>query len=829
MIKKISNNENIFLANTKRQTLKEHSIAVALYGHLLLKSLKFKDSIEKQINELLIYSALLHDMGKVSSDFQNYIKKVKNSSLEDMPMDAEASRSKSFEGPFHNEISWAYVTNFINFENRDKNNIICHSIYWHHPANCSDKEDKLRFENSEIIFENLEEDVSTLLSDINIFIKDLFSSFSNYYGDSFNGRNYLIEPNKENIDEEKHCPHFFSHKKDNTAYNAKKQLCLNLLLEADRTVSSWEVDELTDFLNKWKSYKISVHKTDKFSIEENLDENKKSKEQYNLANEMANKKISVCGVDPAGGKTSVSLYWWHKCNNEYPLMIALPRQNQVTGLFKSLESDCKRVYGNKKIKMETVFNGQRQDYNWKTKDTDDLLVSDINILVFDRFLSPYYKRKQSSEFLKMLKSHLILDEFHEFNTLPKMIPSLKEILTIRNWLKSDVKTLMLSGTPEPSLLKLLCVEEKSIFKREKLSPRNEHKFKITIKEKSQEEKQKFYPDCLYSYLRVDSCQNVFSKFFKKDRGKLKMIHSYFTVSDKKELLEDILKEHGKEQKSAKSDKSVITSKMLQSSYNLSFNKAVVELSQPYMDCQTAGRINRFGTKPEAEIQFFYNDKTEDFFNENRAGFKEIHKSWKKHILSFIEDHKDHTFSIRKLMESYDNFWNQENIQNSLAVLTKRQEEAIKELNKYMPKRFILGRKTKTSGLNSLFRGDSQYLSACVVDDKGQPIDQLKNDYLLNEGRDWLIQKINSAMQYCLKSDPKCKKANKINNEEVFEYNKYINYFGFKEESPLLCSHINDEIDKCISRNLKDEDNNSTAHRVYHKKFGLVKKELLKNE
>ena len=589
------------------------------------------------------------------------------------------------------------------------------------------------------------------------------------------------------------------------AGNAKKQLCLNLLLESDRTISSWQPEGLENFLEDWKNCKPPSYKIKKFPIAENLENNTKSKEQYSLAQEMAYKKLSVCGVDPAGGKTSVSLYWWHECNNEYPLMIALPRQNQVIGLFESLKADYKRVYGNKKINMEAVFNGRRQDDNWKdnkwtSQNPDDLLVSDINILVFDRFLSPYYKRRQSSEFLKMLKSHLILDEFHEFKSLSKMIPSLKEILTIRDWMNSGVKTLMLSGTPEPSLLELLCVNNTNIFKRTELSPRENHKFKMFIEKKPLEEIQQFLPDCLYSFLRVEFCQKIFSLFLKTVKDKIKMIHSYFTASDKEKLLKAILKEHGKKQESVipvrfensdsygrekaeklkqdqyTSDKSVITSKMLQSSYNLSFKKAVLELSQPYMDCQTAGRINRFGNKPEAEMCFIYDDETEEFFDESRAGFKEIHKKWKKHIASFIENQKGKAVSIRKLMESYDNFWNEDNIKKSLEILKKQQKKAVEELNKYTPKRFSMGKNKKTSSINSLFRGDSYLLSACAVDEKGQPTDQLKDEDLLSEGRGWLIQKINLAMQHCLKLGSTCKKANKINEEEKFEYKKHANGF-----------------------------------------------------
>ena len=185
MIKKVSNNDNRLLANTKGQSLKEHSIAIALYGYLLLKSFKFKPSIEKEVGKYLIYSALLHDIGKISSGFQKYIKskKAKNNNLEDIPMDAEASRPKNFNGPYHNEISWAYIANFIDFGDNKIRDIVRHSVYWHHPANCSDKEDKLRFENSQIVFEKIqEEDVQKFLNEIDTFIKNLFDVFFDYYG-----------------------------------------------------------------------------------------------------------------------------------------------------------------------------------------------------------------------------------------------------------------------------------------------------------------------------------------------------------------------------------------------------------------------------------------------------------------------------------------------------------------------------------------------------------------------------------------------------------------------------------------------------------------------
>ena len=826
MSQKQKNKEHILLANTQGQALKEHSMAVALYGHLLLKSLKFKEDTERKLNKCLIYAGLLHDIGKVSQDFQKYIQgQIKSNSkddLKDMPMDAESSRPKSFSGPFHNEISWAYIANFFDFQNTITEDIVQHSIYWHHSANWCDEKNKIRFENAREVLEKLKKEE---INNISQFVCNLFSAFSSY------DKNFQSAKTKDFQESIKRIqyPYFFEHKLCKVADNATKQLCLNLLLESDRQVSSWKPKELNQFLGDWKNQKDLSKENPSRPILEKLNKNPKSKEQYDLAEKMSNKKLAVCGVDPAGGKTSVALYWWHHCQNK-PLMIALPRQHQVTGLFHSIKEDCKRIFGkDHNIKIEGVFNGKRQHDNWNAEESNELLTSDINIMVFDRFLSPYYKRSQSSEFIKMLQSHLVLDEFHEFKEIPKMIPALREILTIRScWLGLDsgVKTLMLSGTPEPSLLKLINinVENSCVFKRDKLSPRKDHKFKFFAKESKTEDIKEFKPDNLYSFLRVEACQEVFARMFKSnDKDQIKMIHTYFTDKDKKNLLESILQEHSSKEIFI-SKKSVITSKMLQSSYNLSFQKALVELSQPHADGQTAGRINRFENKTDAEIHFIFNDETKKFFD--KAGFKEIHKKWKEHLLKFIEQQGGKVTSIRELMTVYDDFWTEENIKTSCEILTRQQQKAIEYLNGYTPKRFPPGKKKGSSrSLNSLFRGESRLLSACVVDDNLKPTCQLQCEDLLSESRDWFIKEIVKAMEICLKTKEKCGKANQVNNEEVFEFNKHAKYFGFKAERPLLCSHYDEDVDKRLSENLK-KDNNKTDHQVYHKKFGLVKKELL---
>ena len=849
-------NKTSLLANTKGQSLKKHSLAVAFYGHLLLRSLKFNPEIEKNINKCLILSALLHDIGKTSKFFQDFIKKHinKENGLRDFPTDAESMRKKSFKGPYHNEISWAYTANFIEISNPVIENIIHHSVYWHHPANYDEKTGELRFKDSEKVFDQVKNnnEKNNFLYEIKDFVSDLFCSFHNIYGEKIESVD-LFDPSYESISDTIHPPDFFSHKQEENSKNAKKQLCLNLLLEADRSISQWETEKLNDFLKqiseskkaisswtfdkskaffeKWSESQKNLKENKIFPITENLSANQKSQNQYKLAEKMSNKQLSVCGVDPAGGKTSIALYWWSKSNNRFPLMIALPRQHQVTGLFHSLKKDCQRIYDNSKIKIEGVFNGKRAHDNWNPEKNSDLLISNINLMVFDRFLSPYYKRSQSSEFIKMLSSHLVLDEFHEFKNIPKMIPSLKEILTIREWLESGVKTVMLSGTPEPPLLKLLNVENNNIFKRKQLSPREDHKFKISFKNNPPENQ--FIQDCLYSFLRVEDCQKYFVFLEQKYQDKIKLIHSYFTSKDKKRLIEDILKNHGFVD-SRLSEKAVVTAKMLQSSYNLSFKKSVLELSQPDTDCQTAGRVNRFGNKSQAEMQFFYNDKTEHFFSESRgAGFKEIHLAWKTHLQNFIEKNKEKAVPVRKLMECYDDFWTEENIKKSTKILTKQQKKAIEDLNKYIPKRFISNKKNKKSflSLNSLFRGESRLLSACVVDNNGRAIGQLQDEDLLSEGRAWLIQEIKSAMKFCLKTKEKCKKANIIQNE-VFDYNKHISKyagFGYKTDRPLLCSHFNAVIDQCLKQNLEDPDNKKTYHKVYHPKFGLVKKEFIKSE
>ncbi|CAO1296095.1 unnamed protein product, partial [Diamesa hyperborea] len=361
----------------------------------------------------------------------------------------------------------------------------------------------------------------------------------------------------------------------------------------------------------------------------------RSKEQIDLSKKIAEHKMTICSVDPGAGKTSIALYW-HLLNyqkNPCKLIFALPKQVQVTGVFETISRDLERIcLNNSDISIEGVFSGKRQ-YVSNVSDGSNLLSSDINIMVFDRLLSPCYERKQFGEFISALRSNLVLDEFHEFCWLYSMIEPLKEIIKIRKWINNGAKTLFLSGTPDPSLIRILFGDDSSdnkimIFPRDSLSPMNTNKSYLVLKDTFPDN---IPQDSLVSFNTVANSQEY---MLNKDLSNILHVHSKFTESDKKEKIYEILSEHSENC----SDKITVTAKILQSSFNLNYKNGFLVCSHPNTDAQTWGRINRFDNKYNGYIIMILESEF-SIFDDNKLGHKSINKRWEEFLKSNISTEK----------------------------------------------------------------------------------------------------------------------------------------------------------------------------------------------
>ncbi|MFZ3229001.1 MAG: CRISPR-associated endonuclease Cas3'' [Pseudobdellovibrio sp.] len=813
---------NKWLANSHKQPLSDHLLGVAKRADQILLELSFETSFIKdfKIRECLFYSSILHDIGKISSDFQNYIQTKKNDANA-FETDAEYDRNPvvgkkkqitAFDGPFHNEISWAiFRSYFTNFLDKQILKTAGYSIYWHHPANIK--------ENGDFAFSDAEK-ILNIANISNSDISDLIDELNNRSKNLPFYKKLVLTECTDILEIAK--PDYFD--SPNTE-SAVRKLVLNILIEADREISSLSSEQLLVYIDLNSKLSENVH-TKVIHLKKLDRSDLRSNAQHELAVKIRKFPISICGIDPGDGKTRITLITWiNNSNNERKLLFALPRQAQVTGLYYTVKKDLESILApQSKVEVNAIFNGKVQHSNWNHDDIK-LLQADINILVFDRLLSPSYERKQVSEFMTMLRSDLAVDEFHEFSYSIRMLPALKEILYLRqNFSESGPKTILLSGTPDPALVKLLSLnpEKYQTLNRNELDVFVERKFKIKFGGNSASEEIK--PRMLISTLTVKKAQENYIAYINSG-GTCYLIHSSFTEISKKEKIELLLIHYGKD---GLAEGVVFAARMLQSSFDLNFQHGSIATSVPSVDIQTLGRINRFGNQMNSTIHFYSSDEDKTgYFKDNKFGYENLHIDWNNYLnekILKIQNNLEITF--RELVEIlYDDFWTEERIKN---VATKMLEYESKEhsyLKNWFPKRFkVLQTKNslKKNNLKLSFREVSLLASARIVNDHGMPIGILKDEELISASGLWKIKCLNDVLKTVHNSTGM---STLNNSDNCFNYSKYSRWFG-SVDTPLLFSHQCDAVNSKLLREFRTPIGGN-LYRVYHKDLGLVDPEVLK--
>jgi CRISPR-associated protein Cas1 len=833
-----------YLANSNKQLLIYHLLGVAKRAISIYISLCGEKDIKPEIVKELYLAAILHDWGKILGEFQQYISKTKGSAA-DVLTDAEFSRTKRFEGPYHNEYSWLFFLQCSFGGLNDKNiSIIQYLIYWHHPANVENFGRDFKFDSEAKIFEKMSTN-----EDVWALSHEMYAEMSNIeIDDKFN--EILCEVLKALPSSWKHVgdmnstpPLFFSSKNVENYWDLKR-LMLGILIEADRSVSSLAPSVLIEYVQadynsttkEWFgiSNAGSIGKPPLFEKKCSYHD----EQQLNLVSTLVGKTTVACGIDPGEGKTSIGILWWLELNKkrikQRPLVIALPRQHQTMGLFQTIQKDLLRILGKNKVTIEYIFNGKVQGANYQREEDEyDLLKSDINILVFDRLLSPNYERRQHSEFMFSLNADLILDEFHEFTMIPTMIQPLREILNIRKTYV-DSRTLLLSGTPDPSLLEVLGLNPiDHLVTRDKISVFKERKIKFQTKAIDQLVFAMQGRRSLFSFPTVQETQEEFCRVYDPSN---EIIHSKFTDHQKNEKIAKILENYGE---FGSAQFPVKSSKMLQSSYDISFEFGELVSSLPNIDSQTLGRINRHGHYNENATVVFYIPNESSVYTENRLGFSKLHKSWVKYLENAIGLERDMTY--REFMtDVYDRFWkNKGNVAESIQEIRRQKQEVDRDvLDAWFPIRFVIAKneteKAKNEGnvrgyRKSGFRGVSCPISACRYDKNGDRVGQLVGDDLLTISDKWRIRVFKELTGRLLDLCTSNKKEASLNIYESFSFSKYSKKgIGHNPSTPFIASHIDEFIGKAIRKEILSPSFELKYEYVYSDLLGFCQKTLVED-
>lgn len=248
--------------------------------------------------------------------------------------------------------------------------------------------------------------------------------------------------------------------------------------------------------------------------------------------------------------------------------------------------------------------------------------------------------------------------------------------------------------------------------------------------------------------------------------------------------------------------------LLQESLDFNFKYGYFEVATPEENIQAFKRVNRWGNLgSDCQITLFM-EINMNIFNSGAKGYKETVLAWREHLKNFNEK----SLNDEELMEEiYDGFWKNKNNQNEFKKIL---EYRIKEANDYLGDWFPRRKSNKKKGgrlINSKgFRGLSLVMSACKIDEKGNPAGQLKKEELLSEGCGFKTSDFKGTFQFLFK---KLKKED-LNCEESFEYDKYTPDWlvGKTETTPLFYSH-----EKALE--IPEEDSKTWG--VYHEELGLM--------
>jgi CRISPR-associated endonuclease/helicase Cas3 len=546
MNKKIAKSNGLSLVN--------HSKIVEKYGLILLGKIVDDNSPINRFNDIIKYSCILHDIGKLTTNFQKFINGDKK------------SPGYKFR---HNEIGWAFLSKYLSEDlvDLESREIILNIVYWHHGIS-----NKLNKHTDVEILSTLDADsINNMLE----YLTDQFGegAVNNYIDNT---------PYKS--------PSFFPDDKPLKKSTPKLNLLRSIVITADRNASEFtDINQVTnDLVDKYLEMDctINVGKT-KFD----------GTERFNLQKEIVEKIIpnrTVLVKAPAGfGKTLVGVLWGFKTKQK--VIWVVPRNTIAKSLYKSIVNEFDNI--NVSTSIQLVLGGEVVE----TNDTN-INMYEANIIVtnIDNYLAPNIKNNLMDSSGLLFGAKVIFDEYHELVTSAPLMALFIDIMKVRNNIASS-STLLLSATP---------VDCDNLWDMGKLNP---NKDTIVLPNRETHypaaHTKKYLINVSTEWVSPEPDTNALTIFNTIRGSQIEMlnndynflIHSNFTEDYKIEKLNTLLTKYGKSAITTDTKPNVVGTHMIQASLDISLSKLYETVLSPQATLQRIGRINRWGELEMATI------------------------------------------------------------------------------------------------------------------------------------------------------------------------------------------------------------------------------------
>lgn len=755
------------------KVLAEYTAAVALETVAILDSLEITNIMllnKYPLRTLALASGLCHALGRLGT------KKA------------------------YNEISYAITQQNFSLNDRTEDEIVQYCVLWHCPVASGDLPDLEKIIAQPEYAKALSGSLDTFKAALAL-VEPHYTEESKVLSDSTDRPSryagaMTFWPSKDKI----------TNSGSEHDKQALKVLLSNCVIEATRRISSLSKRKTKDYLQNpvFVTPDISRPKPPRYS------------HLGSLAEKLVKSKSVVITADGNHKDIMPLMITTHHLSSSPSMFVVSPKILQLERLWQAYVREIGWDY-----EMEAVFHGEKQHKFMNEEESvgfeeESLFVSNINLTTFDRLLSSSFKRDLSREFFMGLKSDLVLHDIHELIHLPGMLIPMKIYLRIRAWCGCSGRTVAVSNTPEPALLRYLDLSS-TVLPRGVLPP--EHNKRILFK-LSSVKPSKFPKGSLVVVNTIDEAQQTY-KNLKEDKV---LIHSLFTKRLIQEKTRDLLENHcGEDSKEAV----LVSVRMLESSLDLNVKRVHAEVGIPSCNAQLIAHQNRLGQKKQDTFNFYVQGEDQDNFGvfaKHLRGHKNTVKLWYTHLKKKLDYplSMSHDEGMRKL---YDEFWeNKAALQEGYDYLIDIAAKGLEKLSVWVPREMPKRSSDKVMSLGGIgFRGNSYFLTAKVVNDFGE-VGQLTGEDLLTTSSFWDVNLYNIATRQATSKKTRAEKANMVLEEEVFGYTKYNKTFGYTKERPLIFSHVDPDTNRYVSQALKAEGE-VKGKKVYHEDLGLINEDF----
>ena len=426
-------------------TLTDHSKAVTNFAHFLFNEIidskaKFSNANRpiKELHDELIACAAMHDIGKCSKSFQEFIKSKRNNNKV-----YDDGLEKNDKLITHNVIGWAYLNNYTDFGEEVKSAVLHHHVVLDYMTDLTAKQIIKKNEDSLNVMNEFFDEMAAYCKEAfgveikrtdkkksNTIVNNVFI-YNNFSGDSDD----VLSDNDDDL-------------LDDLDDNAKYILFRSIIIFADRVVSGHHSDtnRFIDYDEALMGSLLNKMISSTSLPDDNVNElkNKSGEFVYNqerlktqnvLLADILKQNNSIVSASAGFGKTLVGLRWI--LANKKRTLWVVPRNVIANGTYQSLKSELETMQMENEVSIALLLHSEYIEGDEKA----DIIVTNI-----DNFLSPMVKNNQSHKLIQEIGGNVIFDEYHEFMSDCPLYSAFIGLLYTRTMF-TNAKTLLLSATP----------------------------------------------------------------------------------------------------------------------------------------------------------------------------------------------------------------------------------------------------------------------------------------------------------------------------------------------------------------------------------------------